>query len=197
MDGGERGVGGFGGVSDAHGRSRLACVPSTAFLKIAAVSDAPNVQARPSMEVAALEQYLHEQIPLSAAMKVAVDRAGLESVVLAAPLEPNVNHKNTAFGGSLSTLGILAAWSLVHIRLLREDLRCEVVIQSNHMDYDRPVTGVFTARSGLASATSWPLFIKTLRRRKLARIEVLSELTSNQSVVGRLNGRFVAFLQDS
>lgn len=148
------------------------------------------------MEVAALEEYLHQQIPLSAAMKVAVYSAGLDSVVLTAPLEPNVNHKSTAFGGSLSTLGILAAWSLVHIRLLHEGVRCEVVIQSNHMEYDRPVTGDFTARSCLANAASWPLFMKTLRRRRLARVEVSSELASNQQVVGRLGGRFVAFLQD-
>ena len=84
------------------------------------------------MEIAALEQYLHRQIPLSAAMRVTVRGATLESVILAAPLEPNLNHKSTAFGGSLSALGILAAWSLVHLRLLEEGVKCEIVIQSKN-----------------------------------------------------------------
>jgi thioesterase domain-containing protein len=147
------------------------------------------------MEIAALEQYLHNQIPLSAAMKVTVSGATLESIILAAPLEPNINHKSTAFGGSLSTLGILAAWSLVHLRLLDEGEKCEVVIQSNQMEYDKPVTGPFIARSALTSPATWPVFVKTLRRRKLARVEVNSQLIFEGDVVGRLTGRFVAFLQ--
>ncbi|MCW6532250.1 thioesterase domain-containing protein [Sphingomonas sp. MMSM20] len=147
------------------------------------------------MENIALEQYLHRQIPLSAAMQVAVRAVMSDSVILSAPLEPNLNHKSTAFGGSISTLGILAAWSLVHLRLLDQGLTCEVVIQSNEMDYDRPITGPFTAASSLADPTAWPAFIKTLVRRRLARIEVHSELIFEEAVVGRLSGRFVALLQ--
>lgn len=142
-----------------------------------------------------LERYLHRQIPLSSAMKVSVVSATAESVVLSAPLEPNINHKSTAFGGSLSTLGILAAWSLIHLRLREEGLVCEVVIQSNQMDYDQPVTGPFIASSSLADANAWPGFLKTLTRRKLARIEVRSILTFEGLTAGRFTGRFVAFLR--
>jgi thioesterase domain-containing protein len=149
------------------------------------------------MDIAVLEQYLHHQIPLSEAMQVTVDAAGSDSVVLSAPLEPNINHKRTAFGGSISTLGILAAWSLVHLRLLEEGLRCEVVIQSNQMDYDRPITGAFSAASSLRDPAGWPTFLKTLTRRKMARIEVCSDLLFEETVVGRLSGRFVAFLQEA
>ncbi|WP_218018785.1 YiiD C-terminal domain-containing protein [Novosphingobium rosa] len=148
-----------------------------------------------AMNIAALEDYLHHQIPLSAAMQVAVDAAGSDSVVLSAPLEPNINHKHTAFGGSICTLGILAAWSLVHLRLLEEGLRCEVVIQSNQMEYDLPITGRFTAASRLPDPAIWPHVLKTLTRRKLARIEVHSDLMFEGKVAGRLSGRFVAFLQ--
>jgi thioesterase domain-containing protein len=143
-----------------------------------------------------LQQYLHAQIPLSAAMRVSVVSATAETVILSAPLEPNINHKDTAFGGSLSTLGILAAWSLLHLRLVEEKLPCEVVIQSNQMDYDKPVTGPFTATSSLAESAAWPAFRKILTRRKLARIEVQSLLMAEGIAVGRFSGRFVAFLRD-
>ena len=105
-----------------------------------------------------LQHYLHQQIPLSEAMQVSVVSVTADSVSLAAPLGPNINHKSTAFGGSLVTLGILAAWSLLHLRLVDEGLRCEVVIQSNHMDYDKPVTGPFIASSSLVDAGAWPAF---------------------------------------
>mgnify|MGYP006388543281 CR=1 FL=1 len=64
-----------------------------------------------------LERYLHREIPLSAAIGVRVEVAGPGGVVLAAPLEPNVNHRGTAFAGSISALGMLTAWATVQLRL--------------------------------------------------------------------------------
>ena len=64
-----------------------------------------------------LESYLHEQIPLSQAMAVRVVSVSDDSVVLGADLAPNINHRETLFGGSASAIAILAAWSLVHSRL--------------------------------------------------------------------------------
>lgn len=142
-----------------------------------------------------LEAYLHRQIPLSAAMQVSVLSATTQSVVLAAPLEPNINHKNTVFGGSASAVAILAAWSIVHLRLLDAGQDCEVVIQSNRMDYDRPITGTFTATSSLADPSAWPAFLNMLMRRKRARIEAGSILTYGNAPAGRLSGKFVAFLR--
>ena len=149
------------------------------------------------MDLSELEAYLHRQIPLSAAMQVSVRSATVDSVVLAAPLEPNINHKSTAFGGSVSTLAILAAWSLVHLRLVEAGLASEVVIQSNRMDYERPIHGAFTARSSLADPSGWPGFVRMLTRKKLARVEVQSALIYDDAVVGRLSGRFVAFLNET
>lgn len=144
-----------------------------------------------------LQNYLHVQIPLSAAMQVSVLSVTAEAVSLTAPLGPNINHKSTAFGGSIVTLGILAAWSLLHLRLVDEGLRCEVVIQSNRMDYDTPITGPFSASSSLVDTSAWPAFVKTLTRRKMARIEAQSLLTSGDVTAGRFTGRFVAFLRDA
>ena len=144
-----------------------------------------------------LQRYLHKQIPLSAAMQVSVLSITADSVSLTAPLEPNINHKCTAFGGSIVTLGILAAWSLLHLRLVEQGLRCEVVIQSNQMDYDTPVPGPFIASSSLVDASAWPAFVNTLARRKMARIEARSLLTFDDAPAGRFTGKFVAFLRDA
>ncbi|OJU67678.1 MAG: thioesterase [Rhizobiales bacterium 63-7] len=144
-----------------------------------------------------LEQYLHRQIPLSAAMNVSVLSASPESVMLGAPLEPNINHKSTVFGGSASAVATLAAWSLLHLRLLNEGHHCEIVIQSNQMDYNCPISGPFTAIASLPEISDWPEFLKTLIRRKRARLEIQSVLTYGDIIAGRLKGRFVAFLRSS
>ena len=139
-----------------------------------------------------LQQYLHAHIPLSAAMQVSVLDIGTDSVRLAAPLAPNINHRDTVFGGSASAVAILAAWSLLHVRLKSAGLDVRLVIQSNTMDYGLPIEGDFTARSSLAEPQQWDLFLRMLARKGKARIEVVSVLECAGAVVGRLSGEFVA-----
>ena len=55
-------------------------------------------------------------------MEVTVVEASLHQVVLSAPLAPNINHRETVFGGSASAVAILAAWSMLHLRLSAEGL---------------------------------------------------------------------------
>ena len=56
-----------------------------------------------------LQTYLHQHIPLFQAMQVTVVEASLQQVVLTAPVAPNINHRETVFGGSASAVAILAA----------------------------------------------------------------------------------------
>lgn len=139
-----------------------------------------------------LEQYLHRHIPLSRAMAVSVVSLGPDAVVLQAPLAPNINHRDTVFGGSASAVAILAAWSLLHTRLLAEDLASRLVIQRNTMDYELPIAGDFTARATLDDPALWPLFTRMLARKGRARIAVSSVLAHAGQHVGRLTGEFVA-----
>ena len=143
-----------------------------------------------------LQAYLHTHIPLSAAMQVSVVSVSPEAVTLAAPLVPNINHRSTAFGGSVSTLAILSAWSLVNLRLRAEGLRSRLVIQSNCMDYDAPIEADFTATATLVDDTAWPLFLKMLQRKGRARIVVQSVVRCGESIGGRFEGEFVAFRLD-
>lgn len=140
-----------------------------------------------------LEAYLHAHIPLSAAMQVAVVSVSSDSVTLGAPLAPNINHRSTAFGGSVSTLAILSAWSLVNLRLRAEGLHTRLVIQSNRMDYDAPIESGFTATAMLADESAWSPFLKMLARKGRARIVVQSVVRCGEAVGGRFEGEFVAF----
>ena len=144
------------------------------------------------MTAAELQAYLHGHIPLSAAMQVAVDEADIGRVRLRAPLAPNINHRETVFGGSASAVAILAAWSLLHLRLRADGLSSRLVIQRNTMDYGLPILGEFTATASLAAPDACPRFLRTLARMGKARAEVQAVLEADGKVVGRLTGEFVA-----
>jgi thioesterase domain-containing protein len=139
-----------------------------------------------------LETYLHDHIPLTLAMQVRVLSVEPGAVVLGAPLAPNINHRETVFGGSACALAILAAWSLVHVRLAADGLAPRLVIQRNTMDYDLPIEGDFTARSSLAPGVDWARFTRMLARKGLARIALRSVLSFEGRLAGRFEGEFVA-----
>jgi thioesterase domain-containing protein len=148
------------------------------------------------MTEAELETYLHDHIPLSRAMAVRVVSLSDDKVILGAPLGPNINHRDTVFGGSASAVAILSAWSLLHLRLTSAGQPSRVVIQRNSMDYLAPISGDFTATATNPSAESWDGFLRMLARRGVARITVGAELDYEGKVAGRLSGDFVAFGKD-
>lgn len=143
-----------------------------------------------------LELYLHDHIPLSRAMAVQVISITEDNVVLGAPLEPNINHRDTVFGGSASSVAILAAWSLLHVKVLAAGFPSRLVIQSNSMDYLSPISGAFTARSALEPSANWDGFVRMLARKGVGRIGVGAELLYEGNVAGQLHGEFVAFAGD-
>ena len=137
-----------------------------------------------------LAAFLRERIPLSAAMAVEVRAAGPEGVELYAPLEPNRNHRDTGFGGSASTLAILAAWSALKVRMSAAGLRGRIVIRRNTMSYDRPITAGFTAAASPPAADAWEKFAATLERGRTARVQVQATLRCAGQTVGEFDGEF-------
>lgn len=139
-----------------------------------------------------LQKYLHKHIPISKAMGVEVLDATLNGVKLSAPLSPNINHRETVFGGSASAVAILSAWSLLHLRLKNETIDSRIVIQKSAMTYEHPITDTFTASSVIGAPVAWFKFVSTLRRKSRARTKVNSVLHCNDRIVGELEGEFVA-----
>ncbi|MBJ3785573.1 YiiD C-terminal domain-containing protein [Devosia sediminis] len=146
------------------------------------------------MTPAALADYLHQHIPLSRAMDVSVVSAGVGEVVLEAPLEPNINVHGTMFGGSAATLGLLAAWSVTHLRLEAEGIANQLVIHRTEMEYLRPIEGCVRASARL-DEESWQAFRHVFDRRHRARINVTAELLFGGEVAARLAGEFVAIAE--
>lgn len=144
------------------------------------------------MSPAELEKYLHVHIPLSRAMHVAVVQVNAQSVVLSAPLAPNVNHRDTVFGGSASAVAMLAAWSLLHTRLTGEGIASRLVIQRNTMSYAMPINGTFTAIAAVPDVEEWTRFLHVLKLKGKARIGVTARLHFTGQVAGELKGEFVA-----
>jgi len=150
----------------------------------------PEPAARPVMTVPDLERYLHERIPLTRAMAVEVRAASIDGVEIYAPLEPNINHRDTVFGGSASAVAIVAAWSALHVRLRAAGLDARLVIRRNTMSYERPIASGFTATAAPPAGDAWEKLVATVERGRPARVIVGAQLLCEGQLVGELEGEF-------
>ena len=142
-----------------------------------------------------LKNLLDTNIPLSSAMGVEVQCVEKTLVSLSAPLQQNSNHLGTVFGGSASALAILAAWSLLQVKLSEQQLSCEVIIQRNTMEYRHPIPTEMTAICQFDDSERWTRFMRTLERHGRARLSLHSDVSSRGHSCASLDGEFVALLQ--
>lgn len=140
-----------------------------------------------------LEQTLHVEIPLSLAMGVRVVRADQNGLVLGAALAPNLNHKRTAFGGSLNSLATLACWGLIQLLVRDHGQAITVVIQESSAQFLKPVIHDFEAICPLPPAPVIERFLHTLERKGRARLALDSAIHTDGEVALRFRGRFVAY----
>jgi thioesterase domain-containing protein len=146
------------------------------------------------MTPAELEAYLRDAMPLSAAMGVHVVEAGPERVRIEAPLQPNLNHRLTAFGGSVAALAILTGWALVHTRLRHEGVHARTVIQRSTLDYVAPIESAFTAVCDAPDPAAWARFVRTLERRGRGRIGIHARVEVGGHAAASFQGAYVAML---
>ena len=117
-----------------------------------------------------LHAVFHHEIPLSRQMGLTVQRYDGVCLALGAPLAPNINHKATAFAGSLNAVMTLAGWGTVWLLLAERGLHGTIVIQESSTRYQLPVGNDFTATCRVPQADEAERFLAGLRRRGKARL---------------------------
>ncbi len=140
-----------------------------------------------------LEAYLYHQIPLTQAIGIRVEQAALDKVILFAPLANNINHKHTAFGGSLHAVATLACWSLLYVNLqaIHHD-PAQIVITRSEIDYLHPVDTDFRAECVMPNEIIWNRFIQILRLKGRARLSLSAKIYQQNRLCVDYQGVFAA-----
>src|SRR5262245_3239601 len=133
-------------------------------------------------QLRALETTLASEIPISNAIGLTVVNCDRDGLTLAAPLAPNINHKDTAFAGSLNALLTLAGWSLLWLIVYTESIQAKVVIQDSTIRYLRPIMRDFTARCRMPEPRDVERFLLMLRKKGRARLELEAEIEEDSAI---------------
>jgi thioesterase domain-containing protein len=138
-----------------------------------------------------LQSVLLRTIPLTQhiGLRVISYEAGL--LILKAPLAPNINHKQTAFAGSLNALVTLAGWGQLWLILKELNLPGEIVIQDSSSNYLRPVNNDFVAACYRPEQEQIARLATGLKKKGIARLELCANIYENDTVAVTFKGRYV------
>ena len=119
--------------------------------------------------------WIKDNIPLLNNMEVSFDQFNNGKLAIGCPLEPNINDKGTAFGGSIAALATFCGWlfTTLHARTHVQD--CAAVIADSQLTYYAPGKGGISAR---CKAIVPETFFDRLNERRNAKLELTVELYS-------------------
>jgi thioesterase domain-containing protein len=142
-----------------------------------------------------LQNTLYSEILLTSTIGIEVVEYNGSGLTLSAPLENNINHKATAFGGSLYSVSVLSGWGLIYLLLKERELTGQIVIQESNTRFLRPVTSNIIAKCALESAEQFEMFISTYNRKGRARIRLQSHVVCNDQTSVIFEGSYVVHSQ--
>ena len=146
--------------------------------------------------IEALQATFDHEIPITREIGMRVASYDGKQLALSAPIGPNINHKATAFAGSLNSVVTLAGWGMIWLLLKELGIAATIVIQDSASHYRRPVTRDFTAVCARPSAEQVEQFARMLREKGRARLELAATIHERDVLVMSFEGRYVALLNE-
>lgn len=139
-----------------------------------------------------LQNKLYNEIPLTKMMEIKIQDYNDIELITTAPLNININDKGTAFGGSLSTMTIISAWSLCW--LISKELGFDsnnIVIIKNETSFRKPVTKDIICYTKKPSLNEIEILKQKLETKKSASIKIESKIVENGEICVDFLGYYV------
>ena len=141
------------------------------------------------MNAQALQDKLQSEIPMSKYMQGKVVRANQEEIELECDLAPNHNHVGTAFGGSLATLMVLAAYCQL-FEIINET--GHVLLKNTSMNFIYPVEEKLRAVCKAPPLDQVKKFQEAYAKKGKARLELSSQIVlADGRIACQMTGEFV------
>ena len=139
-----------------------------------------------------LQNKLHNEIPLTKYMNIKIQEYNQTELITTAPLSININDKGTAFGGSLSTMTIISAWSLCW--LISKELGFDsnnIVIIKNETSFRKPVTKNIVCHTKKPSKEEIEIVKQKLQTKKSASLKIQSKIVEDGEICVDFEGYYV------
>jgi thioesterase domain-containing protein len=151
-----------------------------------------NSKPAASPMLAELQATLEREIPMCGQMGIRVHDGGPDGLVMCLPLNPNRNHQQTAFAGSLNALCTIAGWGSVYLLLREIGREGSIVIRRSTIKYQEPVaSSEIFARCQPVTNEARQYFLEMLGDKGQAKLDLTVEIPGNQGPAVAFHGSYV------
>ncbi len=139
-----------------------------------------------------LQEIFYSEIPITQHMGLQVKKLTAQEIQVCAPIHPNMNHKSTAFGGSLYSVAVLTGWGLLHHILRHETPEAHIVIFESTIQFQIPVRQDFCASCHIHDPQQLHPFLHIFRKKGRAKITLHVQIAVPEGIAVSFKGTYVA-----
>jgi len=137
-----------------------------------------------------LTEFFHAHLPLIRHMELEVEHYDGDTLVLCAPLGPNINDKLTAFGGSLYNVAVMTCWGMAYLKTQEHGIECNQVVTKANIIYMSPVRGALRAVCKAPPEAEIEAFIAKFKQRGKAKIDLSAKITCGGKLAVDFAGQY-------
>ena len=117
-------------------------------------------------DIKAFQAFLYAEIPMVEYMQLQLHDISPHRLTATAPIGPNINDKQTVFGGSSAALMTICGWSLIKSQLEQAGLTNDVVIHQAKTHWQHAQHDDLNIRVSLADDVDWSIVLDQLHSNK-------------------------------
>lgn len=137
------------------------------------------------------QEYIYTNIPVTKAMGMTIKELSIKAVVLSAPIQENINHRGSAFGGSIDSLFLTTGWAFIRFLIDHYTPTPIIVGSRGETNFQKPVLDDFESVLEIPSDADVDLFLNTFERFGKARISLSASITQNEQICASFTGDYV------
>lgn len=137
------------------------------------------------------QKYIYENIPITKIMGMNITDLARESVRIAMPHAPNVNHQGSAFGGSIDSLFFVTCWAYVQLLIEDVDPHPRIVGRRGKTTFSKPIKSDFEAKVVIPKQEIVDQFLADLSQKGKGRLTARSVIEYEGEIAAEFEGEFV------
>ncbi len=135
-------------------------------------------------------QKIHKEIPATLTLGLEIIQLDVNSISVKAPLDKNINGHQTAFAGSIFTLGITTGWTLISNHLHQQNIPVSVVAGQAQIRYRKPIANELFAWADLRTSNTIQIWKNDWQQNRSAKENLIIYIGSPNEPAAELSATF-------
>ncbi|WP_019530016.1 YiiD C-terminal domain-containing protein [Dasania marina] len=137
-----------------------------------------------------LTDFLAQHMEVAEYLGMQVQRYDGDTLDLSIDLQPSLNDKLTAWGGSLYGLCVMAGWGMFYLKCREQGLNPNIVVSHGEIDYVAPVADELIVAHCSSLAVDWPAVFARVHSKGKATVSLSANIACGGQTAVTFIGRY-------